>query len=98
VINNRDRLRASNLMTYARRQGLDLAAVLDTYDMLLTEAAVNRVGLEALRAFRRSMDQWQAHEFARRIRKDAPISPAEMFDAIASYLDDYITMKEKEAT
>jgi len=94
---SKDHLQAHNLMSYARKQGLDPVRTLDTYGMLLTSEKRRQITVEALREFRTQFERWQPHEFARRIRRDAGLTPAEMFEAIASYLDDYIAMKEKEA-
>lgn len=98
MINERDQQQVRNVMSYARKQGLDAVKLLDTYDLLLTTTSRHRISLDALRELQASLGQLQAHQIARRIRWDAPVTAAEMFDAIASYLDDYITMKEKEAT
>lgn len=83
-------------MQYARKQGIDAVAILDTYGMLLTQEKRRHVTIEALREFHQSFTNWQPHEFARRVRRDAPVTPSEMLGAFVSYLEDYITMKEKE--
>jgi hypothetical protein len=97
-MNEPEYTRVRNMLKYAADKGLDRVAMLDAYDLLLTSAAKKRIQLDTLRDFRNQFNELQAHQLARRIRWDAPVTSAEMFDAIASYLDDYITMKEKEAT
>lgn len=89
-------LKATNLLTYARDQGLDRVKVLNTYGMLLTHARLKAARTEALRELRIQLDQIQAHQMVRRLEWGAPASADDMFRALTSWFDDYITMKEQE--
>jgi hypothetical protein len=80
----------------ARRTGQDLVEALNERSLLLSPAARRSVQVEALRAFERDVQRWLPHEFVRRVRKAEAATPADMYEAMLSYLADYIKVLKEE--
>jgi hypothetical protein len=87
--------RARALFTYAVKQGLDWAKVLDTYDFLATTRRARELQVKALMDLKMRMDRFQAHEHLRRLHTDGPYTAAQMHQALESFIDEYISLLEK---
>jgi hypothetical protein len=74
----------------ARRGGWDAAESLHRLGLLLSPAVRQQVQVDALVALRQDLERWQPHEMLRRLHKVETSSPADMYTAIVSYLDEYI--------
>mgnify|MGYP001573554711 CR=1 FL=1 len=82
-------------LTRARRGGWDAAEVLHEAGLVLSPAVRRRVVVAELEAFARELERWRPHEFLRRVHKDMPSTPADMHEAICSYLADYIDVRRR---
>ena len=82
-------------LTRARRGGWDAAEVLHEAGLILSPAVRRQVEVTVLEAFARELERWRPHEFLRRVHRDKPSTPVDMYEAIRSYLADYIDVRGK---
>ena len=79
----------------ARRGGWDPAEVLHEAGLVLSPAVRRRIEVGTLESFARELERWRPHEFLRRVHKDTASTPVDMYEAICSYLSDYVKMKRE---
>jgi hypothetical protein len=83
------------LLAEARRNGIAPVDALARSRLILDPQRRKDIELEALQELLRDLTKWRPTEYARRVSKNDPISPAQMLETVLEYVSEYIDQKAK---